>query len=222
MESFRDQQVSQQLLELVPKYTVGHSPHFDDIVDFFTANAENTHDFLPYFMRKFQVYNEPTLATWAMETPIDSAIICAFSHCLPQEGVVIHPDLPDTVLLARFNFTLSKIFCLDYLDFISRVLRVIADRAFAYELYLWSKVEDTAPLQGGTDLDTWLDRSLVPSFLTGQSLNSVLDGTANVTKRTGLMLEALGEQYREVVMATINLRPQHVVGTYYPSQHVTD
>ena len=220
MESFRDQQVSQQLLELVPKYTVGYSPHFNDIVDFFTANAENTHDFLPYFMRKFQVYNEPTLATWATETPIDSAIICAFSHCLPQEEMLMHPDIPDAILLARFNFTLSKIFCLDYLDFISRVLRVITDCAFAYELYLWSRVEDSCPLDADADLDTWLDRSVVPAFLPGQTLNSVLDGTANVTKRTSLMLEALGEQYREVVMANINLRPQHVVGSYSISRNV--
>lgn len=222
METFRDQEVSSQLLELVPAYTVGYSPHFDDLVDFFTANAGNHSQFIPYFMRKFQVYNESTLATWATETPIDSAIICAFSHCLPSEGLnSFQPKLPESEILARFRFTTSKIFCLDYLDFIIRVLHVISDRSISYEMQIWAEVEDPSPLAGGSDLDTWLARSLIPPFMGDQSLNSVLDGTANVTKRTGLMMEVLGDQYRKVVVQTINQRPQHVAGSYFIPYHVT-
>ena len=91
-----------------------------------------------------------------------------------------------------------------------------------YEMQIWAEVEDPAPLAGGTDLDTWLARSLIPPFLGDQSLNSVLDGTANVTRRTGLMMQVLGDQYRKVVMETINLRPQHVAGSYFVSHHVTE
>jgi len=223
METFRDQEVSAQLLELVPQYTVGYSPHFDDLVDFFIANAHIQSQFIPYFMRKFQVYNEPTLATWATETPIDSAIICAFSHCLPTEGQSSYgPKLPESEILARFRFTASKIFCLDYLDFIIRVLHVISDNSISFEMQIWAKVEDPSPLAGGSDLDTWLARSLIPPYLGDQSLNSVLDGTANVTRRTGLMMEVLGDQYRKVVMQAINLRPQHVAGSYFVPQHVTE
>lgn len=223
METFRDPEVSFQLMELVPPNTAGCSPHFDDLVDYFIANAQIHSQFIPYFMRKFQVYNEPTLATWATETPIDSAIICAFSHCLPTEGQSsFQPKLSETDILARFRFTASKIFCLDYLDFIIRVLHVISDNSIMYEMQIWAEVEDPAPLAGGTDLDTWLARSLIPPFLGDQSLNSVLDGTANVTRRTGLMMQVLGDQYRKVVMETINLRPQHVAGSYFVSHHVTE
>lgn len=160
METFRDQEVSAQLLELVPEYIVGYSPHFDDLVDFFIANAHIQSQFIPYFMRKFQVYNEPTLATWATETPIDSAIICAFSHCLPTEGQSSYgPKLPESEILARFRFTASKIFCLDYLDFIIRVLHVISDNSISFEMQIWAEVEDPSPLAGeATWTRGWPDR----------------------------------------------------------------
>lgn len=221
METYRDQSVSEKLLELVPQQTVGHSPHFDDLVDFFTVNTEFHSDIVPYFMWKFQIYNEPTLATWSTETPIDSAIICAFSHCLPQPGEA-SPDttIPEADILARFRFTASNIHCLDYLDFMIRVIHVITDLSIRYELLIWSEIEDPVPLAGDTDFNTWLARTFVPPFLAEQSLNSVLEGAANVTKRTGLIMEVLGDQYTRVVMENLNMRPQHVVGSYFPS-HVT-
>jgi len=221
MEIHRDQKVSQRLLERVPQYTVGFSPHYDDLVDFFTVNTDYHSDFVPYFMRKFQIYNEPTLATWATETPIDSAIICAFSHCLPQEGIVL-PDstLPETEILARFRFTVSKIHCLDYLDFMIRVINVITDLSIQYELLLWGEIEDPAPLVQDAESNTWLASTYVPPFLGAQSLNSVLDGAANVTKRTGLMMELIGDQYRKVVMDNLKIRPQHVAGSYFIPYHV--
>lgn len=224
MEYYRDQTIAEQLVERSPPLTVGYSPHFDDLVNFVTPEKqENIRDIIPFFLRKFQVYNEPTLATWATETPIDQAIICAFSHCMPYSESNRHSrNLPEKEIMERFKFCATKIHCLDYLDFIIRVLHVITAKAIDFEMTAWADYEEGVLLCSDLAAEEWLRKAYLPKILKGADINAALDGAANVIKRIGRMMELLGDQYRKVVMQSINLRPQHVAGSYFIASHVTE
>lgn len=227
MESYRDLPISEQLLERVPALTVGYSPHFDDLVNFVKAepitNALTVHnDLIPYFLRKFEVYDSPTLASWATETPIDQAITCLFARCLtPRKGVKPARNLPESEIMERFAFCVTKINCLDYLDFIIRVLHVINDKAIEFEICAWADWEEGAALASNMDAEEWYAKKYLPKVLTGHTLNQALDGAASLIKRYGQMMELLGGQYQRVVTDVINLRPQHVAGCYFVAKHVT-
>lgn len=223
MEYYRDQTIAEQLVERAPPLTVGYSPHFDDLVNFVTPEKqENIRDFIPFFLQKFKVYNEPTLATWATETPIDQAIICAFSYCMPHsESDRYSPKLPETEIMERFKFCATKIYCLDYLDFIIRVLHVITAKAIDFEMAAWADYEEGVLLSSDVAAEEWLRNAYLPKILKGADINAALDGAADVIKRVGRMMELLGDQYRKVVMQSINLRPQHVAGSYFIASHVT-
>ena len=230
METYRDLPIADQLLERVPALTVGYSPHFDDLVNFCSAKptlyaplVHNTKDFVPFFLKKFQVYNEPPLAGWATETPIDQAIICAFARCSPlAKGQTPPTKLPESEIIERFEFCVTNIHCLDYLDFIIRVLHVITDEAIAFELNAWAEYEDGAALVRDVAAQEWYDKAYLPKILEGQDLNKALDGAVNIIRRTGRMMEVLGTQYRKEVIALINLRPQHTAGSYFIANHVTE
>lgn len=223
MESYRDHTIAEQLVERCPPLTVGYSPHFDDLVNFVTPEKhENVRDFIPFFLRKFQVYNEPTLATWSTDTPIDQAIICAFSHCMPTTECDPHsPNLPEKVILERFTFCVKQVHCLDYLDFIIRVLHVITDQAIDFEMAAWADYEEGALLAGDQAAEDWYHKAYLPKILKGADINVALDGATSLIKRTARMMEPLGDQYRKVVMDSIKLRPQHVAGSYFIANHVT-
>lgn len=216
MESYRDLTIADQLLDRVPALTVGYSPHFDDLVNYVSDGKQSFRDFIPFFLRKFQVYDEPTLATWATETPVDQTIICAFSRCLPKmSGPTDSALLPETKILERFRFCVTKVHCLDYLDFIIRVLHVITDKAIAFELDLWADFEDGTSLDADVHADTWYNALYSPKIKKGQEINAALDASATLVRRSGRMMEIIGDQYRKVVMESIRLRPQHVAGMYY-------
>jgi len=216
MESYRDQSILSQLLERAPAYTVGYSPHYDDLVNYVADESLPHTDLIPFFLRKFQLYDEPTLAGWATETPVDQTIICAFSRCLPQNKQT--PDsalLPETKTLERFRFCVTKVHCLDYLDFMIRVTHVITDKAIAYELEAWASFEDGELLNADVDGEIWYNTMFVPKTDEGQGINALLNAAASLVRRSGRMMEILGDQYRRVVTENIKLRPQHVAGMYF-------
>lgn len=229
MDIIKKPSVADSLVERAPPLTVGYSPQFDDIVNHFIAfeqsnknNGSLNQDFIPFFLWKFEQYNEPTLAGWATETPIDQTIITAFARCLPlMNGRKPLTKLSEIEIIARYTFCVSKIHCLDYLDFIIRVMHIITDHALDYEMTAWADFEEGQALACDGCADEWYSRNYLSKVLEGHDINHALDGAVNVIKRSAKIMEVLGDQYRKVVMQAINLRPQHVAGSYFVSQHVT-
>ena len=218
----KDLEISKYIEEKAPPLTIGYSPILDSLLDFLRYNEDSpievelhSMQFVPYCLNLVIDQNEYSLATLATKTPIDQAIICVFSQ-IPDHRAERPPTYIDEVL-ERFYFCLKQVHCLDYLDFMRHVIQVLTDKVIEFEMDIWAEWEAGTLLAGDEESMKWYHTgSYLPKIFRGWELDAILAACEVVLKRTGNMMEALGDHYSTEMLSLIMQRPQHSTGYFVP------
>ena len=226
MEFFEDLQIANQFEREAPSNTLGNSPVLDAIIAYLRVTPDSyleqelhSKEFTPHFlMDPNHTIRDALSKDLFTQTPIDQTLVIALAtgfEGTPSHGHVTLLDLED-----QFDFCIRQVHCLDYLDYIRRVLYVITQKAIEFEMDMWAEYEAATILGTDDEVAQWYHHTPLPvEDYEGASVDEILDATAELVRRTGRMMEVLGEHYSCEMIAVIKQRPQHTVGSYFVTNH---
>lgn len=220
----RDSETADDLVRFAPPKTYGQSQVLDQLIDLFRASPADTDEhpaaleIIPYFLKKYARLEQETLPALALKTPVDQFIICAFAEAMYAKYISSHDDDNPASAFNQFRFTAQQIHCLDYLDYVRRVLHVIEDCIVVYQERAWAGFEKSYDIEYEKGADEWYDTVHLPRIEQGWNINCCMDASTVVAERLEKMHLAVGEQYSVEVLQIIKARPQHIVGGYFVAQ----
>lgn len=243
MWTFSDSEAAEFLVRDAPQLTVNHSPLFDFIINTFrTAEAPSgaAKPMVTQLLVKLKELPPTSMSSLATQTPVDQTITCVFAHILGKtwtEEHMINSWINQTTqewdsrpvvdeaksaqhqdmerrLMEHFELAISRVHCLDYLDFIRRVLHALYGQL---EKFIDDSIGELCERFGYADLGTmgWLVDETLSPIAEGWMFSVKEEAAETAIRRIDQMQVALGEHYSKEVVALISQRPHHVVGSYF-------
>lgn len=222
MSIFTLQRTVEDIVRDAPPETVGQSPIFDHLVYLIKFCLDDNAAALlalPIFLKRFfkmPKANIPSLTALAVSTPVDQAITLAFAGQMYKKYRARESDEADPEQL--FDDVVERIHCLDYLDFMRKVLRVIERLVEIYNAVAWEDFGEKYSLASDVAPEVWYDSLHADRIEDGWEINCVLDASFGLVDRLEQMHLSIGEQYSIEVLELIKQRPQHVVGSYFVAE----